>query len=113
GGHLKLLSSANVAGNVYFYGGEAEIEGTVSGDLMGQAGEFRIDGFVGGIDASADKISLGTRAKVTRDVRYQSASDIERAIGASVGGNVAKVDQAEQPTSRKGNSSLVIVLVWV
>lgn len=88
GGHLKILSSANISGNVYFYGGEAEIEGVVKGDVMGRADTFLINNLVGGTNLSARKVVLGDQANVQGDLQYESINDLERSVGATVGGDV-------------------------
>lgn len=113
GGHLKLLSSAKVAGNLYFYGGEAEIEGSVAGSVMGKAEEFKFDGVAGGADIVADKVILGSRANISGDLRYQSGDEINRAIGSTVGGNVVAVAADEQVKTSQGNPSWIIFVVWI
>ncbi len=111
GGRLQLLSSAKVSGNVYFYGGEAEIEGQVAGSLMGQADTFSINSAIGGADLSAGKIILGDQANIKGDLRYQSGEELERAMGATVEGQIQRSESADKIPERS-NGSLVMLLIW-
>jgi len=111
GGLLKILSSAEIQGNVYFYGGEAEIEGKINGSVMGRAEAFNILGSVGALDVSAVRVALGDKANVEGDLRYASMREIERATGAVVEGEILKGEMAVKED--RGNTSLVFVLSWV
>ena len=92
GGSLKLLSTATVDGNVYFYGGDAELNGTISGSVFGAAERMRIDGPVGGdVDVQvALPLVLGDRANIEGNVQYTSGSEIVRAQNAVVVGDIQK-----------------------
>ncbi|MEX2340783.1 MAG: hypothetical protein WD605_00475 [Candidatus Paceibacterota bacterium] len=99
-GHLRILSSANIAGNVYFYGGEAEIDGVVEGDIMGRADLFFINNSVGGTDFSARRVVLGDQANIKGDLRYKSVYDLERSANATVSGSVlASVEEVDERSS--------------
>jgi hypothetical protein len=112
GGLLRVLSSAEIAGNVYFYGGEAEIEGVVKGSLMGRAEAFVLNSEAGGVDVSAVRMELGDRAVVQGDLRYVGADEIERAAGAVVEGEV--VHGAEAIDTEDGsNAGVIFLLAWV
>ncbi len=91
-GRLKVLSSATIAGNIFFYGGEAEISGSVNGSIMGSAETMRVDSNVGGsIDVGVAKsLTLGDRASVVGDVKYVSTNDLIRAQNAVVQGDVLR-----------------------
>lgn len=93
-GSLKILSSASVAGDVFFYGGEAEINGAVDGSIMGAAERFRIDTTVGGdVDVtSSAQLTLGDRASIAGDVQYKSFQELTRAQNAVVEGEIVKSD---------------------
>ena len=94
-GRVKILSTATIAGDVLVYGGTVTIEGKVEGQVLGSVDNLRIDApIVGGVDVVAGSLILGERADVTGDVRYQSASDIVRAPGAIVTGNLTAVAPA-------------------
>jgi hypothetical protein len=111
GGLLRVLSSAEIAGNVYFYGGEADIEGVVKGSLMGRAEAFVLNSEAGGVDVSAVRMELGDRAVVRGDLRYTGVSEIERAAGAVVEGEVIHGTEVAA-TEDGGNAGLVFVLAW-
>ncbi len=113
GGMLRVLSSASIGGNVYFYGGEADIEGVVKGVLMGSAESFEVNGEVGGIDASALRFSLGEQAVVKGDVRYAGVSDIDRAPGAVIEGQVSRAADSAENGRRGSSAGLVFALAWV
>ena len=100
GGLLKILSSATVAGNVFFYGGEAEINGAVGGSVLGTADRIRIDTTVDGdVDVTtAYSLTLGDRANISGDVRYVSADEIIRAQNAVVEGEVVRNTESTQPS---------------
>ena len=113
GGTLKVLSSATVDGNVYFYGGDAEIEGVVTGQVMGRAESFSVNSQVGGMDVVAVRVDLGDRANVGGDVAYSAVSELSRAPGATVAGEVVR--GAERPVEEGGGNTfpLVFVFIWL
>lgn len=91
-GSLKILSSATIDGDVFFYGTEAEISGPVAGSVMGTSNTMRIDGAVGkNIDVIVSRtFTLGDRAQIGGDVRYESASDVTRAQNAVIEGELVR-----------------------
>jgi hypothetical protein len=95
GGVLKVLSTASIAGNVYFYGGEAEISGPVAGSVMGASEKLLINAPVAGdVDVTSGlSFELGDRASVQGSVRYKSEHDLIRAQNAVVEGEVTKNDR--------------------
>lgn len=104
GGLLHILSSADVKGDVFFYGGEVEIEGLVGGSVMGTAENVRIDSAIeGSVDVTVlQSLVLGDQASVKGDVRYGSASDLNRGSGAIVEGEVIKrstIDDSDQSSN--------------
>ncbi len=109
-GHLKLLSSASVKGNIYFYGGEAEVFGKVDGALIGSADTFVINGEIGSSEISARKITLGDTAVVKGDLLYKSNSDPERAVGAVIEGSVTKVGGLS--TENSSSMPMLFLLSW-
>lgn len=90
GGVLRVLSTAHVAGDIIFGGGEMVIEGPVGGSVVGATGRARIDSSVGGdVDIRAGEgLALGDRAEILGDVIYTGDRDIERAQGAVVVGDI-------------------------
>lgn len=112
GGHLQILSSATVAGNVYFYGGEAEIEGVIEGNVMGQADVFFINNSVAGTDLSARRVVLGDQANIQGNLQYESVYDLERSVEATVEGEVlpSRVEEVEDQTTM---IPLMFLLSWL
>lgn len=110
-GTLKILSSAKVDGNVYFFGGDGVIEGTVSGSVFGTASRLRIDGSVGGnVDVKTyDQLTLGSKTSVVGDVRYTSESPVLRAPEAVVEGKLQQHSE-EVPDSRDKIRTLLVPL---
>lgn len=112
GGHLQILSSATVAGNVYFYGGEAEIEGVVEGNVMGRADVFLINNSVAGTDLSARRVVLGDQANIQGDLQYESMYDLERSAQATVGGEVLS-SMMEEKEDQTVIVPLVFLMSWL
>lgn len=110
GGELKILSSAVVAGNVYFYGGEASIEGEIAGSIMGRAESFKIDTMVASIDVVTDEITLGNKAIINGDIRYQEETKLHRATEAVITGQVL-TSQGEE-TSTSSQLPLIVLIGW-
>ena len=76
----------------FFYGGEGEINGDVTGAIFGSSENLRVDGSVGGgIDVTvARSLVLGERAEVAGDVSYSSPSELVRAQNAVVMGEIVR-----------------------
>lgn len=102
GESLHILSTAEIKGDVLFFGGDAEIEGIVDGTVSAYASEVRIDGAVGGdIDARVGEgLVLGDRAHVSGNITHESPRDILRSPNAVVVGEIE-----ELPFSFDGDTS--------
>ena len=105
GGMLKVLSTAEIAGNVFFYGGEAEINGVVGGSIFGTSQTLRIDGPVGGsVDVTAAKaLTIGGRADIAGNINYSSSKELIRAQDAVVVGEITSRSLNDKKSSA-GNS---------
>lgn len=93
GGVLKILSTASVDGDIFFYGGEAEISGSTGGSIHGAAETVRIDGTVAGnvdIDVSG-ALTLGSRANIAGNFTYPSNAAFNRAQNAVIEGTITEV----------------------
>lgn len=114
GGQLRVLSSAKIGGNVYFYGGEALIEGPVKGSLMGYADHFNVDAVLGGDIDIVGALALGDNAKVTGDVRYDSARELSRAPNAEIGGSISKANSSTASSEQSDGFgfSVMVIVVW-
>jgi cytoskeletal protein CcmA (bactofilin family) len=96
---LTILSDAAVRGDVLFFGQTGVIEGQIGNDVLGRATDLRLDGAVGGmVDVTVETLTLGDRANVTGDVRYESARELIRAPGAVVSGSVLQSAGEVTPT---------------
>lgn len=101
GGTLRVLSSATVTGDVFFYGGEATIEGSVGGRIGGSMEHMRIDAPVSDdVEITVPGgLTLGERANISGNVTYKSTEDIIRAQGATVSGSLVKQEFSPSPTT--------------
>lgn len=91
-GSLKILSNASIDGDVIFFGGTAEINGTVKGSVLGSAESFRIDAEVGkNVDVKTAKtVTLGDKANIKGFVHYASVEEVIRAQNATVAGEITQ-----------------------
>jgi hypothetical protein len=112
GGILKVLSSASVDGDIYFYGGEAEISAPIKGSVMGSAETIRIDSVIeGGVNVVVAKsLILGDKANIAKDISYQSPEDLTRSPQAIVAGQVIKNTSAVKVDT---NSNTFLVSLFV
>jgi len=112
GGQVKILSSAKVKGNVYVYGGQAEIDGEITGEVMGSADSVVVKGVVGGVDMSARKLVLADQANIKGDLVLQSDNEVERSIDATVGGNINRSEVVEKNITNHNNTPIVFLASW-
>ena len=92
-GSLTVLSTANVAGDIIFFGTNAEIAGTVGKSIFGTSEKLRVDGAVGGdIDIKTAGLTLGERADIGGLIKYTSGAEVVRAQNARVAGSIVKND---------------------
>lgn len=112
---LNILSEATVSGDVIFFGQEGAVAGTVGNDVLGRVTTLRVDATVGGmVDVTVGALTLGDRAAVTGDVRYESAASLVRAPAAVVSGSVVQAEGvAPDPYAYlKGVAEMVLVLLF-
>lgn len=112
-GSLKVLSSAKIDGNIYFYGGDADIAGPVTGVVMGRAESFSVSSAVGGIDVGAVKVELQEGASVSGDVSYSSPRDLYRAPGVSIGGEIIKGVSSDMESDTSGGFPFLFYAIWL
>ncbi len=92
-GKLTVLSTASIAGDILFFGTEAEIAGKVGKSIYGTNEFLRVDGAVGGdVDVTTSLLTLGDQADVTGVVKYASARELVRAQNARVSGKIIQND---------------------
>ena len=112
-GSLKILSTAKIGGNVYFFGGSAVIDGLVEGSVFGTMERLRIDGPVGGnVEVSSyESVTLGSKASVTGDVNYTSLSPLVRAPEAVIEGRVNERSTKESSKQESARSALIPLFI--
>jgi cytoskeletal protein CcmA (bactofilin family) len=94
GGIVHILSTAQIKGDIFFLGGEIDMDGDLRGSLSGRGGTIRINGPVlGNVSVtSAQAVELGDQAHVQGTVAYSSMNDIARAPGSVVVGDITKTE---------------------
>lgn len=112
-GTLRILSSAKINGNVYFYGGDAEISGPVTGAVMGSAESFSINSAVGSVDVTAVDVELMDGAVVAGDVTYSAARELTRASSASVAGEITRGATNVEETNAGNNFPYIFFAIWL
>lgn len=92
GGELKILSTAEVKGDILFFGGLLDVSGPVKGSVFGRGESIRIDANVmGDVDVTASKsLELGDGAHIEGTLTYKSAFDLVRAQEAVIVGDIMK-----------------------
>lgn len=90
--NLKVLSSAHIGGNIYFFGRSGIIEGKVDGAIHGTSQNLTINGSVGkDVDVNIHKqLTLGSQASIVGNVTYASNSTLVRAPEVTIEGDVQK-----------------------
>jgi hypothetical protein len=106
---------------VLVYGGDVEILGPVTGDVLGGFSSLRIDSVIeGDVNVTAETLRLGDNADIAGTLSYVSANLVERSPNAIVTGEILRNDTVESDTVRDQvqqyiSASLVLafaVLAW-
>lgn len=100
GGTFTVLSTAHVDGDILFFGGTLIVEGDVDGTIHGYAQTARINAAVRGdlMVTTSHALILSDQAHVTGNVSYTSPTELSRAQGAVIEGEVHRLDAASTPT---------------
>ncbi len=111
---LKILPDAKIAGDVMFFGAEANISGMVEGNILGNSERLRIDGEVKGeLEINTGELTLGGRANIAGDVKYTSYQELVRAQDAQVDGDIVRNDPVVPNESALIKNALIVFLVLV
>lgn len=116
GGRLELQENATIGGDLTVFGAQATVDGDVSGKLYGSTLLYQQDGAVSGnVDIQADRITLGESATIGDDFRYQSQTDADIDVNATIGGTTERTNAT--PWSGVGDGALapfgqMLRLVW-
>lgn len=115
GGTLTLLPTAEVNGDVFFFGGTADLGGTIRGSVYGNAEHFSIDAKVEkNVDVkSAEAVDFGERANIAGDVRHTSSFELSRNPSAKIGGEVVHNREAGPDMRAEARTLLVPFLVFL
>ncbi len=113
GNTLQILSSAKVAGNLYFFGESATIEGEVEGSVLGSYGYLRIDGAIkDDVDVNIhSELTLGSKAVVEGSLTYSGRKDYVRSPNAVVEGEVQKRDKPAVSTQEHARGLLLPIFI--
>jgi len=92
GGVLRILSTAEIHGDLIFFGGDVILDAPIDGSAFIMAESVRVNGFVGGdLELRGSReVTLGDRAEIQGDVVYASRHEIVRAQNAVVVGDVIR-----------------------
>lgn len=86
---VEVASSASVAGDVLLLANSAEINGAVGGNILGSVNTLRIDAPVAqSVDVAVRSLTLGGKADIGADVKYESAQELVRAQDSVIAGEV-------------------------
>lgn len=112
GSSLKILPTATIGGNVYFFGIDAKIDGAVLGSIYGTAERVQVNGSVGkDIDLSAAAgLTLGDKAVVNGSVTYKGLVPLARSQGAVVEGEVNEFLETETVDAREAARAILTPL---
>jgi cytoskeletal protein CcmA (bactofilin family) len=115
GGVLHVLSTATIDGDIIFFGGEADINGTVGGSVLGTSKQLRIDGEVkGDVDVTtASTLTLGDKANIAGFVNYASVSPIVRAQNAVVAKEVTQRASVTATESEENKTRAALVPIFI
>ncbi len=112
GSSLKILPTATIGGNVYFFGIDAKIDGAVAGSVYGTAERVQINGTVGkDIDLQAAAgLTLGDKAVVGGSVTYEGVVPLARSQGAVIEGEVTEYVDANEVEPREAARAILTPL---
>ncbi len=73
GGQVRVESTASIAGDVLVGGGRVVFDGPVQGNVRVYGGQVDIESIVNGsVEAAADKLVIGPRARIRGDLIYRA-----------------------------------------
>ncbi len=107
---LKVLSTAVIGGDLMFFGGSADLSGSVGNDVLGTSERLRIDGAVGGdVDVKVGSVVVGDRAEISGRLSYDSAQELVRSQNAVIKGDIVRSEATVAPEN--GLRSLVVAFL--
>lgn len=90
---LRISSDGTVGGDARLAAETIDMEGRIGGSLRAAARRITVDGEIAGkVDLIAQRIVVTSDAKIGGDLIYRSEEDPEIAAGATIGGEVRRVE---------------------
>jgi hypothetical protein len=113
GGEVTILPRANITGDILFYGGSLDVEGSVHGSILAKGERIRINGPVdGSINATAfTSLTFGANARVLGSVTYLSPHEMVRALDSEIVGAISHPESALFSATSKDKSSLLVIFL--
>lgn len=113
GRSLRVASGGEIGGDVRAAGETIEVEGRIGGSLRAAARRITISGDVDGkVDLVAERIVIGPNARIAGDLIYRSAAEPEIADGATIGGEIRRVE-IEVPDLRSIGLAIVGIGIFI
>ncbi|MEK7649984.1 MAG: hypothetical protein AAB367_03460 [Patescibacteria group bacterium] len=97
GGGQVHIGGSRVGGDVVVGGGMVRIDAPVTGNVYVGGGEIYINAPIGGnVKIEADRLTLGSAARITGSLDYHGARELVRETGAEVAGEVRFTQRADK-----------------
>ncbi len=115
-GRVDLNENATIGGDLIIHGAQAQVDGVVDGKLYGSTLLYDHNGSVSGnVELQADRIHVGEDATIGDDFRYQSQTDADIHVNATIGGETNRTNAT--PWTGIGDGALapfgqMLRLVW-
>ncbi len=115
GGKLSILSTANVSGDVFFFGGDLVIDGPVAGSVQGSAQSVIVNASIGkDFDMKAPAgVTLTDNAHIGGMMRYASYVPLARSTGAEIVGQVQQIQSESIGVKQQARDMLIPVFVML
>ncbi|MBP6924192.1 MAG: hypothetical protein KBC62_02050 [Candidatus Pacebacteria bacterium] len=111
-GSVTVLSTASIGGDLVLYAGDADVRGSVGGNILGRAESLRVDAPVAGlVDVKTGKLTVGDKADIAGSVQYESLLNLERSPNAKVAGDIVRNDPVEEDSKVSHKTFLVPLLM--
>jgi cytoskeletal protein CcmA (bactofilin family) len=114
GGTLEVGRDAVVGGDAYLAGGQITVSGAILGGVRLAGQEVYLNGPIGGnVVVRAQKLSIGPRAVIAGDLKYQAAAPAQISSGAQVRGatNFTKISAPARYSW--GRTLAMLGLTWL
>jgi len=97
GGTLQIAPGARIGGDLWVFGGAADVQGEVAGSLLARAGRVTLSGRVGrNADVETDEFTVDPQASIGGDLRYLARRPPKTGLDPLVAGRVTRVEPKKQ-----------------